>query len=389
MSRQPHEGHTTMRIGIAAPPVLPIPPRAYAGTERVVSALVDALVERRHEVVLFASGDSSTAARLVPTVPTSIWTDGGASNAMAAHVLTAELVARHTRGLGLDLVHSHLESIGLPLARRLDVPMMTTLHLNPGLNGMPLLLAAMPEAPLVAISDSQRREVPAANWIATIHHGLPLHRMAWSGMAGDYLVLVGRAAPDKGVAAAIEIARRSAMPLRIVAKAREPAERRCLEDVIRPAERRGGVTFLGELESRARDTEFVGAYATLMMGAWPEPFGLVSIESLATGTPVIGRRRGALPEIVRHGVDGFLVDDIDGAVAALDDIVHLDRAAIRRSALERFGIGRMVDEYEALYRRVLGERPEPMQRPALPSSVTASALPGRIDLGHEQPLHFP
>jgi glycosyltransferase involved in cell wall biosynthesis len=365
-----------MRIGIAAPPVLPIPPRAYAGTERVVAALADGLVERGHEVVLFAPGDSSTAARLVPTVAVSTWAGGEAPESIAAHVLTAEIVAGRAGHLDLDLVHSHLEAFGLPLVRRLAMPMLTTLHLNPGRNGMPELLAAVPEAKLVAISDSQRREAPLAGWVATIHHGLPLDRMSWSATGGDHLLLVGRAAPEKGVAEAIEVARRAALPLRIVAKARELAERQYVEEVIRPAEREGLVTFLGELESGDRDAEFAGALATLMMGDWPEPFGLVSIESMATGTPVIGRGCGALPEIVRHGVDGFIVDDVEGAVHALDRVRRLDRVAIRRSALRRFGAGRMVDAYEALYRRVIAQPPAPAR--------VAATLPEGMGRGTER-----
>jgi glycosyltransferase involved in cell wall biosynthesis len=341
-----------MRIGVAAPPMLPIPPRAYAGTERVVATLVEELVARGHDVTLFASGDSSSAARLVPTVPVSTWTDGACVESVAAQVLSAEVVARHAPGL--DIVHSHLEGFGVPLARRLAVPVLSTLHLHPAWAGMPALLDAFPEAPLVAISDCQRREAPDAHWVATIHHGLRLDRVAHADAAGDYLLLVGRAAPEKGVAEAIEIARRSGLPLRIAAKVREPGERLWYERLIRPAEREGLVTFLGELDEEARDAEFAGALVTLMMGDWPEPFGLVSIESMAAGTPVIGRRRGALPEIVRDGVDGFLVDDVAGALAVLDAVRGLDRAAIGRSALERFSAGRMVDAYEAVYRRLLG-----------------------------------
>jgi glycosyltransferase involved in cell wall biosynthesis len=373
-----------MRIGVAAPPVLAIPPCGYAGTERVIAALVEGLVERGHEVTLFASGDSSSAGTLVPTVPVACWADRRTEEAAAAHVLTCEIVADRAGDLALDLVHSHLEAFGLPLVRRLPMPIVTTLHLNPSRNGMPQLLAALPGAHLVAISDSQRGEAPAAGWVATIHHGLPLHRMPESATVGDYLLLVGRAAPEKGVTEAIEVARRSGMPLRIVAKAREPSEVRCLETVIRPAERHGLVTFLGELQSSARDEEFAGAYATLMLGDWPEPFGLVSIESMAAGTPVIARARGALPEIVRQGVDGFLVEDVGGGLAALDGVRYLDRSAIRRSALARFGVKRMVDEYEAVYRRLIGlpaspPAPQGSQPVAVSPQIALGAQPMQVE----------
>lgn len=344
-----------MRIGIAAPPMLAIPPRTYAGTERVVGALVEELVARGHEVTLFASGDSSTPARLVPTVPISTWADGRYHPSVAQQLHTVEVVAAGADGL--DLVHSHLEAYGLSLVRRLSIPMVTTLHLNPRQPGLARVLRAHRGAPLVAISDSQRRDAPKEHWLATIHHGLPLERMPFQPDPGDYLLLVGRASPDKGVAEAIEIARRSGLPLRIAAKAREPGELRCLRDVIRPAERQGIAAYLGEVPVQIRDQLFAGAYATVMMGDWPEPFGLVSIESMSSGTPVIARRRGALPEIVRDGVDGFVVEDVDEALARLPDIGALDRASVRRRAVERFSVGRMVDEYEAVYADLLAPRP--------------------------------
>ena len=375
----------TMRIGLVAPPVLPIPPRAYAGTERVVAALADGLVERGHEVTLFASGDSTTAARLVTTVPVSTWTTGGRLHDAAAYMRTAEIVARRATRLHLDLVHSHIEAFGLPLVRRLPMPVLTTLHLNPSLNGTARVLVAYPDAPLVAISGSQRRELPGGNWIATIHHGLRLDGMSWSPAAGRYLLLVGRAAPEKGVAEAIEIARQVQMPLRIVAKVREPDEIEYFGRVIRPALHDGLVTFLGELNSAARDAELAGAYATLMMGDWPEPFGLVSIESMAAGTPVIGRARGALPEIVRDAMDGFVVEDVPEAVAVVDRVRDLDRAAIRRAALARFSAHRMVGDYETAYRRAIGEQaPVPMSGRAIP---VPPKVAGDARIGADLPLH--
>jgi glycosyltransferase involved in cell wall biosynthesis len=366
-----------MRIGIAAPPMLPIPPRTYAGTERVVGALVEELVARGHEVTLFASGDSSTSARLVPTVPISTWARGRYHPSVAEQLHTVDVVAAGADGL--DLVHSHLEAHGLSLGRRLSMPVVTTLHLNPRQPGLARVLSAHRGAPLVAISDSQRRDAPKEHWVATIHHGLPLERMPFQPNPGDYLLLVGRASPDKGVAEAIEIASRSGMQLRIAAKAREADELRCVRDVIRPAERQGVATYLGEVPEEMRDQLFAGAYATLMMGDWPEPFGLVSIESMSAGTPVIARRRGALPEIVRDGVDGFVVEDVEEALARLPDVRALERTGVRRGALERFSVGRMVDQYEAVYAELLLGRPAPTKRRAIaPDRELGSPTPDEL-----------
>jgi glycosyltransferase involved in cell wall biosynthesis len=286
---------------------------------------------------------------------------------VAERLHSVDVVADNARGL--DLVHSHLEGHGLALVRRLPIPVLTTLHLSLGQPGMARLLGAYRDAPLVAISDAQRREAPEANWTATIHHGLPLERMPYGRDAGDYLLLVGRATPDKGVVEALELARRSGMRLLIAAKAREPVEIACVRQVIRPAERQGIARYFGEVDSSVRDELFAGAFATLMLGDWPEPFGLVSIESLSTGTPVIARRRGALPEIVRDGVDGFVVDDVEEAVERLAAVPGLDRRAIRRGALARFSVDRMVDQYEAAYAGLLAAPMEGAGRPTEPAAA--------------------
>jgi glycosyltransferase involved in cell wall biosynthesis len=202
------------------------------------------------------------------------------------------------------------------------------------------------------------------NWVATIPHGLPLRGMPFGDRAGEYLAVVGRASPDKGIAEAIEVARAAAVPLRIAAKALDPAERDYVATYITPA-LGNGVEFLGELGASERDPLMAGALATLMLGAWPEPFGLVAIESLATGTPVIARRAGALPEIVEHGVDGFLVDDLTEAHLAVRLAPELDRARIRERAIERFDVDRMVTAYERLYRTLVAGAGEPARRPGI------------------------
>jgi glycosyltransferase involved in cell wall biosynthesis len=332
--------------------MLAVPPVSYAGTERVVAVLVDELCARGHQVTLFASGDSTADCELVPVVPRSLWSIGYTGDvAPFIEIGLAKVWQQHGR---FDIIHSHVETAGFLFARHCPTPVVSTLHGRLDTNGTPELMAEFTDIPLVAISDSQGRFMPDNNWMATIHHGLDLEPSPWRREPGDYLVLVGRVTPEKGVAEAIELARRSRLPLKVVAKVYDPAEHDHFEEVVQPAIDEGIVEFLGELGPAARDPVVAGARATVMLGAWPEPFGLVAIESMATGTPVIARRAGALTETVEHGVDGFLVDDLDEAVLALAKVDELDRAEIRRRALERFSKSRMVDEYEQVYARVLG-----------------------------------
>ena len=222
---------------------------------------------------------------------------------------------------------------------------------------MPELLQAHGRVPLVAISDSQRRWFPDQNWVATIHHGLALDTMPFSTEPGDYLAFVGRVTPEKGIKEALELSRATGIRLRAAAKVYSPSEKAHFEEVVQPALDADEMDFLGEVGPKDRDPLFAGALATVMLGGWPEPFGLVAIESMATGTPVIARRAGASTETIEHGVTGFLVDDVGEAEMAVELCRDLDRTAIRERTIERFSPGRMVDEYEAAYRRVLATRP--------------------------------
>jgi glycosyltransferase involved in cell wall biosynthesis len=351
--------HRSLRIGLVAPPVVRIPPAKYAGTERIVAVLADGLVARGHFVRLFASGDSTAGSETIPVIPEAAWNGHSSGDNGPFAMLAAMSALEHADGL--DLFHSHLDVMGLPLVRRASLPVLTTFHARLDLPGIFEAVRAFGDAPLVAISESQRRWHPDANWVATIPHGLPLREMPSSDRAGDYLAVVGRASPDKGIAEAIEVAKAAAVPLRIAAKALDPAERAYVASVITPA-LGDGVQFLGELGPTERDPLLAGALATLMLGAWPEPFGLVAIESLATGTPVIARRAGALPEIVAHGIDGFLVDDLREARLAVRLAAGLDRARIRERAIARFDAERMVTAYERLYRSLVGDRSDRVAR---------------------------
>ncbi len=343
-----------LRILLVAPPVLPIPPPTYAGTERVVAALGDELHRRGHEVALVAAGDSNVPYRLIPSLEGSLWSTGyaGALDAYLQHTVAVAW----REAAGFDVVHAHLEGHGFLLARYGPVPVVSTLHGRLDAPGLPELLAEHRSAPLVAISRSQRRFFPSQRWVATIHHGLPLSGMPFSGQPGDYLAFVGRATPEKGLAEALQLSRRAGVPLRVAAKVHLPAEHRHFEQVAQPAIETGEIESLGEIEAAERDALLAGALATIMLGGWPEPFGLVAIESMATGTPVIARRAGALTETVEHGVTGFLVDDIAEAELALAQVRGLDRGRVRERALQRFSPQRMAGEYEHVYRQLVAER---------------------------------
>jgi glycosyltransferase involved in cell wall biosynthesis len=340
-----------LRIALVAPPMLPVPPPTYAGTERVVAALGETLVANGHEVTLFAPGDSEFSGTLVASPSTSLWSREYRDDVSSfINVTLAKVWARHT---DFDIIHSHVETLGFLFARHCPTPVVTTLHGRLDVSGIPELLEEFSDIPLIAISESQRRWGEDANWVATIHHGLPLDRMPFQPHPGAYLAFVGRITPEKGIGDVIELARRTRIPLKMAAKVYDEHEKVHFDEVVKPAIADGIVEFLGEVGPLERDPLYAGARATIMLGAWPEPFGLVAIESLATGTPVIARRAGALTETIEHGVDGFLVDDLTEAELAVSMIDSLDRGLIRERALERFSPERMTTEYEAVYSKLL------------------------------------
>jgi glycosyltransferase involved in cell wall biosynthesis len=341
-----------LRIALVSPPMLPVPPPTYAGTERVVAALGEELVARGHDVTLFAPGDSVFSGTLVASPEQSLWSREYRDDVSSfINTTLAKVWARHA---DFDIIHSHVETLGFLFARHCPTPVVTTLHGRLDVSGIPELLEEFDDIPLVAISESQRRWGEHANWVGTIHHGLPLEQMPFGPDPGKYLAFVGRITPEKGIGDVIKLARDVGMPLKMAAKVYDLHEKEHFAEVVQPAIDEGIVEFLGEVGPLERDPLYAGAFATIMLGAWPEPFGLVAIESLATGTPVIARRAGALTETIEHGVDGFLVDDLDEAELAVARVGQLDRSRIRERALERFSPERMADEYEAIYRRVVG-----------------------------------
>jgi glycosyltransferase involved in cell wall biosynthesis len=340
-----------LRIALVSPPMLPVPPPTYAGTERVVAALGETLVARGHDVTLFAPGDSEFSGTLVASPERSLWSREYRDDVSSfINVTLAKVWARHD---DFDIIHSHVETLGFLFARHCPTPVVTTLHGRLDVSGIPELIDEFSDIALVAISDSQRRWGESANWVATIHHGLPLEQMPFRSDPGDYLAFVGRITPEKGIGDVIELARRTKYPLKMAAKVYDEHEKIHFNEVVKPAIEKGIVEFLGEVGPLERDPLYAGARATIMLGAWPEPFGLVAIESLATGTPVIARRAGALTETIEHGIDGFLVDDLTEAELAVSMIDDLDRTRIRERALERFSPERMTKEYETVYSEIV------------------------------------
>ncbi|HET9850957.1 MAG TPA: glycosyltransferase family 4 protein [Candidatus Limnocylindrales bacterium] len=342
-----------LRIAQVAPPLERVPPLAYGGTERVVHELTTELVRRGHDVTVFASGDSEVAGRLVPTVEKALRPAGIETDSGGWFATTVAMVAE--QAADFDVIHSHLEWWSVPLARMSPVPVVATFHGRLDLPFADKLFADAP-AGMVAISRHQASPHPEVPW-TIIHNGLSLDRAPFGDKPGDGFCFVGRVEPEKGIVEAMDIARRTGRPLKIAAKVGNvPHQRAYYEDVFKPALAKAGsqVEYLGEITPDERDRLFAESYGTLMPGAWPEPFGLVSIESLATGTPIIARRVGALPEIIREGVDGFFGDDVTAMAFYADRLGGLDRAAIRERVIERFSAARMTDRYEELYARMVG-----------------------------------
>jgi len=339
-----------LRIAQVAPPHEAVPPPRYGGTERVIYELVEELHRRGHEVTLFASGESTTSARLVPTVDTALRPAGRLDEQVHAVVATIGMVYR--RSVEFDVIHAHLDWAGVLLARLSHTPVIATFH---GRLDRPWASEVLADPPpgLTALSTAHASAQPDIPFIV-VPNGLNLTEAPFMPELGDELCFVGRMSPDKGVVEAIEIARSVGRRLRIAAKV--PANQResdYFENEVRPAARRAEVEFVGELSPEDRDQLYATSFATLMPGDWPEPFGLVAIESMACGTPVVARWAGALPEIVRDGVGGIVDSDVTRLAERLGEVASLDRAAIRASVLERFSSQRMADGYEAAYRRLI------------------------------------
>jgi len=342
-----------VRIAQIAPLYETVPPHYYGGTERVVSYLTEELVRQNHEVTLFASGDSVTSARLVPCCKNSLRLDKGCVDPLPHHLVMLEQVCRMAHEF--DVLHYHVDYLHFPLSRRYRFTHVTTLHGRLDIPDLVPLYREFPEMPVISISDAQRRPLPWINWKGTVHHGLPADLLPFSPDGGEYLAFLGRISPEKGVEAAIAIARRSGIKLKIAAKV-DKADVRFYESEIKPLLDGPLVEFIGEIGEEEKK-EFLGnALALVFPIDWEEPFGLVLIESMSCGTPVIAFGRGSVPEVIRDGISGFIVPDIEGAVQAAAQVGSLSRMRCRRYFEEKFAVARMAADHLAIYRTLIAER---------------------------------
>lgn len=361
-----------MRIAQVPPLIEAVPPKLYGGTERVVAYLTDALVELGHDVTLFASGDSHTKAKLAPIWPRALRLDPTVHDVFAPLFMQLETVAR--RAHEFDIIHCHLDYFAFPTLRLLGVPSITTLHGRLDLPELAPLYRLYHDVPVVSISDSQREPLPEANYAATIHHGLPQKALA-QGPGGGYLAFLGRISPEKGPDAAIRIAIRAGLPLKIAAKV-DRVDREYFKTKIEPLLARADVEFVGEIGEHQK-AEFLGnARALLFPIAWREPFGLVMIEAMACGTPVVAFNNGSVPEVLENGLTGFIVNSEDEAVRALRDVSRLDRSRIRAEFDRRFTAQHMAQNYLKLYSSLMKSRrlsSASYGQEYLPSSLKAPA----------------
>jgi len=356
------EGARILRVAVVSPLHESVPPKLYGGTERVVSYLTEELVALGHDVTLFATGDSVTAARLHAMAPRGLRLDPDCRDPVAHHVAMVHDVVEQADEF--DVIHFNIDHVHFPAARLARLPSLTTLHGRLDLPDLVPLFRRYADMRLVSISDAQRRPMPWASWLGTVHHGLPRDMLPMGAGRGGYLAFLGRISPEKRPDRAIRIARRAGMPLRIAAKV-EKSDLPYFESVVKPMLREPGVEFVGEIGERDK-ARFLGDAAALLFPIdWPEPFGLVMIEAMACGTPVIAFPCGSVPEVVEDGVTGAIVQSEDAAVAALARVADLERAACRRAFEERFTAARMARDYVALYRKVaLQPRLAPARRAA-------------------------
>jgi glycosyltransferase involved in cell wall biosynthesis len=338
-----------MKIAQVAPLTEAVPPKFYGGTERVVAYLTDALVEMGHDVTLFASGDSRTKARLVPIWPQALRLDPSVRDYFAPVFMELETVARHAREF--DVIHAHLDYFGYPLLRRLGVPSVTTLHGRLDLPELAPLYELYGDMPVVSISDSQRVPLPGANYVSTVLHGLPQDLLALGNGDGGYLAFLGRISPEKAPDAAIRIAAAARMPLKVAAKV-DKVDQDYYAATVEPLLSQGDIEFVGEIGEQQKN-EFLGRAAALVFPiAWREPFGLVMIEAMACGTPVIAFNNGSVPEVLEDGVSGFIVENEAQAIEAVARLGTLDRARIRAEFDRRFTAHHMAQNYLKLYSRL-------------------------------------
>src|SRR5689334_22097090 len=340
-----------MHIAQVAPLTEAIPPKLYGGTERVVSWLTEELIALGHEVTLYASGDSITSARLEAVWPRALRLDGAVRDPNALHMLMLERVYR--RAGDFDFLHCHLDYYPFSLFSRQATPFVTTLHGRLDLPEHQPVFDTFSDVPVISISNAQRRPLPQAHWVRTVHHGLPEKMLMPQPMTPSYFAFLGRIAPEKRVDRAIHVAEHCGVPLKIAAKV-DRADQDYYDEQIKPLlDNAKNVEYIGEISDKEKAAFLSGAIALLVPIDWPEPFGLVMIEALACGCPVIAYHRGSVPEIIEDGLTGFIVEDEEGAIGAVDRLSHISRQKVRERFEQRFTARRMALDYLAAYRGLM------------------------------------
>jgi glycosyltransferase involved in cell wall biosynthesis len=342
-----------MRIAQIAPLAESVPPKLYGGTERVVAWLIDELVELGHDVTLFASGDSKTRAKLVPVWPYAFRLSRQRTDPVAVQAVLLETMA--ARAKEFDVIHCHIDWLALPLLIRSGVPFLTTMHGRLDIAGLPDVVRHFPEAPFVSISNNQQLPLPGAHWLGTVYHGLPSQSLHPRFEPGSYLAFLGRLTKEKGPEEAMRIARDAGIPLRIAAKVPK-GERGYFKEQLEPKIDGREVQLTGEVNDKTKEEFLANAAGLLFPIDWPEPFGLVMIEAMACGTPVIAYRHGSVPEVIDEGVTGFVVDSEEEAVRAVRRLGEIDRRQVRACFERRFTARRMASEYVALYEDLVRRR---------------------------------
>lgn len=343
-----------MRIAQIAPLAESVPPKLYGGTERVIAWLIEELVELGHDVTLFASGDSTTRAKLVPACPRALRLGRPRCDPLAAQTTLLETIARRLNDF--DVIHCHVDWMHLPILSRAGVPFVTTLHGRLNIPGLSAVVDLFPDTPFISISENQRLPLPNAMWLGTVYHGLPQASLRPSFEQGGYLAFLGRLAAEKGPEAAIRIARAAGMPLRIAAKIPR-GNRGYFKEQLEPLVDGDQIRLVGEVDDRGKQEFLAGARALLFPIDWPEPFGLVMIEAMACGTPVIAFRHGSVPEVLEDGVTGFVVETEEEAVQAVKRLPDLDRHKVRQAFERRFTARRMAEDYVQHYQTLCGSSP--------------------------------
>jgi glycosyltransferase involved in cell wall biosynthesis len=356
-----------MRIAQIAPLMEAVPPLLYGGTERIASYLTEELVRQGHDVTLFASGDSQTSAKLVACCEGALRLNPGNNDPLPYQMMQLEAVRR--RAASFDVLHFHTDLLHFPLLRGFDVPAVTTLHGRLDLPALQPLYRVFDKVGVVSISHSQRLPLPGANWYGNVYHGLPVDLLPFTPNARGYLAFLGRISPEKRPDLAIAIALRAGLPLRIAAKV-DRVDRDYFETRIRPLLDQPGIEFIGEIGEHEKANFLGGAIALVFPIDWPEPFGLVMIEAMACGTPVVAYGGGSVLEVIDQGLTGVVVSDIDDAAAGVKKAAGFDRSLVRARFEQRFTAARMAADYLAIYRAAVTDlEPEPRSRDLVASAA--------------------